>query len=51
MCERDVVRCDRCHPYFQQEENIELLKDILMCYIMYDFDTGNPYLLILFLDF
>lgn len=40
MAERDVVRIDRCHPYFQKEENIDVLKDILMCYIMYDFDTG-----------
>lgn len=40
MAERDVVRCDRCHPYFQKQENIDILRDILMCYIMHDFDTG-----------
>lgn len=40
MAERDVIRCDRCHPYFQKQENIDILRDILMCYIMHDFDTG-----------
>jgi len=40
MAERDVVRCDRRHPFYQKEENIETLRDILMCYIMHDMDTG-----------
>lgn len=39
--ERDVVRCDRSHPFFREStENLDLLRQLLMTYIMYDFDTG-----------
>jgi len=40
--EKDVSRTDRTHPFFAGDENrnVELLQDILMTYIMYDFDLG-----------
>lgn len=41
ILERDVVRCDRTHPFYSdQHENLEKLKILLMTYVMYDFDTG-----------
>ena len=40
--EKDVNRTDRTHPFFAGDgnRNVELLQDILMTYIMYDFDLG-----------
>ena len=40
--EKDVSRTDRTHPFFAGDgnKNIELLQDILMTYIMYNFDLG-----------
>ena len=40
--EKDVFRTDRTHPFFEGDENknIEMLQDILMTYIMYNFDLG-----------
>ena len=40
--EKDVSRTDRTHPFFAGDgnKNVELLQDILMTYIMYDFDLG-----------
>ena len=40
--EKDVSRTDRSHPFFAGDGNkyIDLLQDILMTYIMYDFDLG-----------
>jgi hypothetical protein len=37
-----VARTDRSHPFFDrtQPANLQLLKDILMTYVMYDFDLG-----------
>ncbi|OTF78902.1 TBC1 domain family member 15-like protein, partial [Euroglyphus maynei] len=40
--QRDVIRCDRTHPFYNgdRNENLEKLKEILLTYMMYDFDTG-----------
>jgi len=39
--ERDVIRCDRTHPYYKGEtESLEKLRSLLLTYMMYDFDTG-----------
>eukprot|EP00093_Oithona_nana_P006165 06165.XXX_166349_168505_1 [CDS] Oithona nana genome sequencing. len=40
--EKDVFRTDRTHPFFEGDENknIDMLQDILMTYIMYNFDLG-----------
>lgn len=39
--QRDVVRCDRLHPFYRgQSPNLETLTDLLMTYMMYDFDIG-----------
>lgn len=39
--ERDVIRCDRTHPYYHGEaESLNRLKSLLLTYMMYDFDTG-----------
>ncbi|XP_074597006.1 TBC1 domain family member 15/17 [Brevipalpus obovatus] len=41
LIERDVIRCDRTHPFFaNSKENLDKLQQLLMAYIMYDFDTG-----------
>lgn len=41
ICERDVIRCDRSHSFFSEnQENLDKLKAILMAYVMHDFDTG-----------
>ena len=42
MIDRDVIRCDRTHPYYSGDnnENLQRLKVLLMNYMMYDFDTG-----------
>jgi len=40
--EKDVNRTDRTHPYYAGDNNphLEQLYDILMTYIMYNFDLG-----------
>jgi len=40
--EKDIGRTDRTHPYFQGDKNpnMGLLQDILMTYVMYNFDLG-----------
>lgn len=40
--EKDVNRTDRNHPFFEGEHNpnVTLLHDILMTYVMYNFDLG-----------
>ena len=50
--EKDVSRTDRSHPFFAGEGNkyIDLLQDILMTYIMYDFDLGYVQVLQFFIN-
>ena len=40
--EKDVSRTDRTHPFFTGDanKNIDMLQDILMTYIMFNFDLG-----------
>lgn len=40
--EKDVSRTDRSHPFFSRtrQENLKMLRDILMTYCMFDFDLG-----------
>ena len=40
--EKDVFRTDRTHPFFagDNNKNVALLQDILMTYVMYNFDLG-----------
>ena len=40
--EKDVFRTDRTHPFFagDNNKNVTLLQDILMTYVMYNFDLG-----------
>lgn len=41
LIERDVIRCDRLHPFYADESpNLNILTDLLMTYMMYDFDIG-----------
>lgn len=42
FAEKDVNRTDRNHPFFEGEHNpnVTLLHDILMTYVMYNFDLG-----------
>lgn len=45
IVERDVVRCDRTHPFYslncdKSTEHLEQLRHLLMTYVMFDFDTG-----------
>uniref|UniRef100_A0A1B6CAJ1 TBC1 domain family member 15 n=1 Tax=Clastoptera arizonana TaxID=38151 RepID=A0A1B6CAJ1_9HEMI len=42
LIEKDVNRTDRTHPFFEGENNanLALLSDILMTYVMYNFDLG-----------
>ncbi|KAJ2950282.1 hypothetical protein O0L34_g11645 [Tuta absoluta] len=42
LVEKDVNRTDRTHPFFAGENNPNLvvLQDILMTYVMYNFDLG-----------
>jgi len=42
LIEKDVNRTDRTHPFFEGENNanLGLLYDILMTYVMYNFDLG-----------
>ena len=47
--EKDVFRTDRTHPFFAGEnnKNVTLLQDILMTYVMYNFDLGYVQVIIL----
>eukprot|EP00092_Neocalanus_flemingeri_P012457 GFUD01013430.1.p1 GENE.GFUD01013430.1~~GFUD01013430.1.p1 ORF type:complete len:661 (+),score=200.01 GFUD01013430.1:248-1984(+) len=40
--EKDIGRTDRSHPYYvgNNNPNVALLQDILMTYVMYNFDLG-----------
>lgn len=42
LVEKDVNRTDRTHPFFAGDNNPNLvvLQDILMTYVMYNFDLG-----------
>ncbi|KAI1726786.1 rab-GTPase-TBC domain-containing protein [Ditylenchus destructor] len=42
LIDKDVARTDRSHPFFHRSQpaNLQLLKDILMTYVMHDFDLG-----------
>lgn len=41
LIERDVIRCDRLHPFYAEEpQNLSSLTSLLMTYMMYDFDIG-----------
>lgn len=41
LIERDVIRCDRLHPFYAEEpQNLSKLTSLLMTYMMYDFDIG-----------
>lgn len=42
ITEKDVNRTDRNHPFFEGEHNLNVtvLHDILMTYVMYNFDLG-----------
>lgn len=41
LIERDVIRCDRLHPFYADEpQNLSSLTNLLMTYMMYDFDIG-----------
>lgn len=41
LIERDVIRCDRLHPFYAEEpQNLATLTSLLMTYMMYDFDIG-----------
>lgn len=40
LIERDVIRCDRLHPFYIESKNLSILTEVLMTYVMYDFDIG-----------
>lgn len=41
VIERDVIRCDRSHPFYaENRQNLDTLTNLLMTYMMYDFDIG-----------
>ncbi|KAG9508524.1 TBC1 domain family member 17, partial [Fragariocoptes setiger] len=41
MIERDIVRCDRKHSFYKSDHgNLDILNEMLMTYMMYDFDIG-----------
>ena len=42
LIEKDVNRTDRTHAFFQGEKNpnLDVLSDVLMTYVMYNFDLG-----------
>lgn len=41
LIERDVIRCDRLHLFYADEpQNLVTLTNLLMTYMMYDFDIG-----------
>lgn len=48
--EKDVSRTDRTHPFYEGENNpnIQMLRDILMTYCMYNFDLGKYWFLFKF---
>ena len=35
-----MIRCDRNHPFYVDDENIGKIRELLMNYVMHDFDTG-----------
>ena len=44
ITDKDVIRTDRKHPFYKEEENnpnTKKLYDILMTYCMYNFDLGE----------
>lgn len=42
ITEKDVNRTDRTVPYYAGDNNshVDILRDVLMTYMMYDFDLG-----------
>lgn len=41
LIERDVIRCDRLHLFYSENtSNLDTLTNLLMTYMMYDFDIG-----------
>lgn len=41
LIERDVIRCDRLHLFYSDEtQHLDKLTNLLMTYMMYDFDIG-----------
>lgn len=38
--DKDVLRCDRNHPYFAQESNLEKLRNIMMTYVWERLNIG-----------
>lgn len=41
LIERDVIRCDRLHLFYSDEpQHLNKLTNLLMTYMMYDFDIG-----------
>lgn len=41
LIEQDVIRCDWSHPFYAQKPlNVNKLTNLLMTYMMYDFDIG-----------
>lgn len=38
--DKDVLRCDRNHPYFESEKNLEKLRNIVMCYVWETLNVG-----------
>ncbi len=43
ITEKDVQRTDRCQAFFEGDENqnLVMMKDLLMTYNMFNFDLGN----------
>ena len=41
--DKDVARTDTSHPFFHRSkpQKLRMMKDILMTYVMYDFDLGK----------
>ncbi len=38
--DKDVQRCDRNHPYFGSEENLEKLRNVITTYVWENMDVG-----------
>ena len=38
--DKDVLRCDRNHPYFESEKNLEKLRNIIICYVWESLSIG-----------